>query len=467
MINLEGPSSASRSTLMHKLELCKQLQLHIKAIVAQKPGPAHDFWVAFTQQHPADIAQCLTELNSDDFKELFAIIKPPLQEKVFDELSDAMKVIALGALTLDEEKARLLRAMHIDELTDLFEYFSDHELKQYIRLLSAHDRKKVTSLMKFDSESAGGIMDTDVFTLTDTFTVQKGIHILQRLSPRSDLHQQIFVTDSQNRIVGHIRLEDLVLKSPTTVISSILRKNELQIDVAEDREEIAQKMVHYGLTIAPVVNKEGVFLGVIPSETLIDIIEKEATEDVQKMSAMAPIKYPYFQTSFFRILYERSYILIALLLAQTVSSIIIDSYHVLLSGFLISFITMLISTGGNTSSQTSAIVIQGMASGEITPATIKKFMRREFLMAFMMALILGSISFVRVYMTHGNMLGSLAVSLSLGAIVMFAVLLGSFIPLLFDRLNIDPAYAAGPFLATIMDIFGLLLYCYISSLILT
>lgn len=448
---------------MHELELCKQLQLHIKAIVAQKPGIAHDFWAAFIKQHPADIAQCLVELSAEDFKDLFALIKPPLQEKVFDELSDAMKVLALSALTTDEEKARLLRSTHITELTDLFEYFSDSELKQYIRLLSGHDRKKVTSLMKFDPESAGGIMDTDVFTLTDTMTVEKGIHILQRLNPRSDLHQQIFVTNSNNTIVGHIRLEDLVLKSPNTAIGSILRTNELLIGVEEDREEIAHKMVHYGLTIAPVINKEGAFLGVIPSETLIDIIEKEASEDVQKMSAMAPIKYPYFQTSFFRILYERSYILIALLLAQTVSSMIIDSYHVLLSGFLISFITMLISTGGNTSSQTSAIVIQGMASGEITPATIRKFMRREFLMAFMMALILGAIAFIRVYITHGYILGSIAVSISLGAIVMVAVLLGSFIPLLFERLNIDPAYAAGPFLATIMDIFGLLLYCYISS----
>jgi magnesium transporter len=448
---------------MHQLELCKQLQLHVEAIVAQRQGQALDIWVEFLKQHPADIAQCLTNLPIDSFKALFACIKPPLQEKVFDELSDVMKVQALAAVGTDEEKGRLLRSMHIDELTDLFEYFSDHELKQYIRLLSAHDRKKVTSLMKFDPESAGGIMDTDVFTLTDTITVEKGIHILQRLSPRSDLHQQIFVTNSSHHIVGHIRLEDLVLKSPHTLISSILRENELLIQVGEDREEIAHKMVHYGLTIAPVVDKEGVFLGVIPSDTLIDIIEQEATEDVQKMSAMAPIKYPYFQTSFFRILYERSYILIALLLAQTVSSMIIDSYHVLLSGFLISFITMLISTGGNTSSQTSAIVIQGMASGEITPANIRKFIRREVLMAFMMAIILGSIAFIRVYMTHGHLLGSIAVSLSLGAIVMFAVLLGSFIPLLFERLNIDPAFAAGPFLATIMDIFGLLLYCYISS----
>lgn len=451
---------------MNHTELCKLLKEYISEIVAGTDETARQHWQAFIEQHPADIAQCLTDLARDEFKQLFVLIKPPLQEEVFDELSDSMKVTALSAVKTDYDKARLLRSTHIDKLTDLFELFSDDELKQYVRLLSSEDRRQIRSLMQFDPESAGGIMDTEVVSLVQDFTVEKSIHILQRLKPRSDLHQQIFVTDQRNILVGHINLENLVLKSPKTRLTNFLKPNELIINVREDREDIAHKMVHYSLMIAPVVDENSSFLGVIPSETLVDIIEKEATEDVYKMSAMAPIKFPYFETSFFRVLYERSYILVALLLAQTISTMIIDHYHGLLSGFLISFITMLISTGGNTSSQTSAVVIQGMASGEITSANVKKFLKRESLMAFMIATILGIIAFARVYMTHGYLLGSLAVSVSLGAIVMVAVLLGSFIPLLFQRLKIDPAFAAGPFLATIMDIFGLLLYCYISSLIL-
>jgi magnesium transporter len=181
---------------------------------------------------------------------------------------------------------------------------------------------------------------------------------------------------------------------------------------------------------------------------------------------MTPIKYPYFETPFFKILWQRSYILIFLLAAQSLSSIIIKRYEQTLAGFLMYFITMLISTGGNSSSQTSALVIQGMAAGEITPDNFGRFLKRECRMALLIAFILGLFSFARVYLTYSNLIGALAVSTSLSIIVLVSVLLGSGIPIILKKINIDPAYAAGPFLATIMDICGLLIYCYISKLIL-
>jgi magnesium transporter len=322
--------------------------------------------------------------------------------------------------------------------------------------------------MRFDPESAGGIMNTDVLTLMQDFTVEKSIQILQRLQPRRELHHSIYVTNQDNELVGHINLEDLLLKNPKTRLSSFLRKNELVVGVDEDRESVAHKMVHYKLMTAPVVGTGNIFLGIIPSETLVDVIEREAAEDVYKISALAPIKHAYFDTPFARLFYQRASILVILLLVQTLSTIIIGKYEVLLGSFLMMFITMITSTGGNSSSQTSALVIQGLISGEITDSNIMRFLKRELFMALAIGASLGVISFVRVYLTHtGNVWGNLAVSVSLTVIVVVSVMLGSLIPIILKKLDLDPALSAGPFLATIMDVLGLLIYCGISQLILS
>ena len=390
-----------------------------------------------------------------------------LQLAVFQDLSNSLKVFCLSFLD-DHARAHILNGTPLDELTDLFDELSDEELKECLRLLHKKDRDAVISLLQFNPESAGGIMDTDVLTLMEDFTVERSIRVLQRLQPDQDLHRRIFVTNQDNQLVGYINLEDLVLKHPTARLVAFLKKNEFVANVQEDQEAVAQKMVHYGLMTVPVIDENTHFLGVISSDTLVDVIEQEASEDVYKMSAMAPIKQTYFETSFFRMLYERSSILIVLLIAQTFSSLILEKYQATLSGFLLYFITMLISTGGNASSQTSAIVIQGMASGEINSSNMFKFLRREFYMATILALVLGVFSCIRILVTHGTdkILQSITVSCALAIIVMVSVILGSCIPLFLKKLRVDPAYSAGPGLATLMDILGLLIYCYIGKLIL-
>jgi magnesium transporter len=415
--------------------------------------------------HPADIAGFLEDIERDDFKKLF--LKLPRRHKleVFQELSESMKVTALAFMN-EHDRAEALSVLPVEKLTDLFDLFTDEELKVYLGLLNKRAREEVISLLKFDPESAGGIMETEVFTLVDDYTVEKSIQVLQRVQPNRDIHQQIYVTDHGHRLLGHIRLEDLVLRSPKMRIYEFMRKNELVAQAAEDRESIAKNMMHYGLMSVPVVGDNNEFLGVIPSDTLVDIIVEEANEDVQKMSALAPMKYPYFETSFLRLLYERSYILIALLLAQSFSTTIMRSFKSTLQyGSLLYFTSMLISTGGNSSNQTSALVIQGLATGDLRQANIGRFLRRELAMAGVLGLVLGIVAFIRAYMTAGSLIESIAVSSSLTVIVVVSVMLGSCIPLILKKLNIDPAFSAGPFLATVMDILGILIYCYISKLI--
>lgn len=439
---------------------------NIDAVIAQSSPVGVSLWQEFIELHPADIALFLGDLDRVQAQALFTRFSPSLKLGVFAHLSYSMKVFCLSFLN-DHDRAYLLSSLPLDELTDFFDELSDEELKKYLKVLHKKDREQVLSLMRFDPESAGGLMHTDVLTLMQDFTIEKSIQILQRLQPRRELHHQIYVTNQDNELVGNINLEDLLLKNPKTRLSSILRKNELVVKAAEDRESVAHKMVHYDLMTVPVVGEGMVFLGAIPSSTLVEIIEQEAAEDVYKISALTPIKHTYFETPFMNLFSQRASILVALLLVQTFSTIIIGRYQSLLGDFLIIFISMITSTGGNTSSQTSALVIQGVNSGEITDINIGRFLRREFLMALAIGLSLGVVSFVRVYITHaGNVWGNLVVSLSLAVIVVVSVMLGSLIPFILNKFDLDPALSAGPFLATLMDVLGLLIYCGISQLIL-
>jgi len=439
----------------------EQIRLNIDVLLDEKSEVGKTLWHELIKMHPADIAQLLSYVGREDAKNIFLHLKQHLQKAVFVELSNRMKVFCLSFVD-DHARSSLLSSLPMDELTDFFDELSDEELKEYLKLLHKNDREQVLSLLKFNPESAGGIMNTNVLTLMQDFTVEKSVQILQRLQPDRDLHQQIYVTNQENQLVGHIQLEDLVLKNGKERLASILRPNSLIVDVDQDREEIAQQMVHYNLMTAPVVSHDGIFLGVISSDTLVEVIEQEASEDIYRISALTPIKNTYFETSFFKLFYQRVSILMILLVLQSFSSIILQRYQATLCGFLMFYITMLISTGGNTSSQTSALAIQGMATGEINETNRWRFVAREFGMSLVIALVLGIFSCFRIYFTHGNLLESVAVSVSLAVIVMVSVILGSLMPLILKKLNLDPAHSAGPLLATLMDIIGLLIYCGIS-----
>lgn len=445
-----------------------EIKDHIKDVVSKKSALGRSLWDELLKLHPADIAVFFSELPEEYFKKLFVELPQEINCAVFREFSESMQSLALSFLT-DIQRSEVLSCLTTDELTDIFETLSDDDLKKYLGLLQKNDREKVLSLLQFDPQSAGGIMDTDVLPLTDTFTVHRSIQLIQRLQVHKELHRKLFVINKAKQLVGFINLEDLVLHKGDTPLSEFMKQNEFVVQAYEDQESIAQRMMHYNLAIVPVVGENNYFLGVIPSSTLVDVIGEESAEDVYRMSAMSPVKGTYLEVSFWRQLYQRSYILIVLMLAQSLSSAILKTHKTLLAGvaggILLQFVTMLISTGGNASSQTSGVIIQGMASGEINSSNLKRFFKREILLSLAIACVLGMTAFARVYTTSGHVIGSIAVTLSVFCIVVVAIIIGSTIPVLLRRLRIDPAYWAGPVLATVMDILGLLIYCTIAAAI--
>jgi len=450
---------------MDYIKIFEQVMANLKAVIKQEPGLGHDLWQELIKMHPADIAQLISDLNRSDFEGLFKSFPADFQVQVFEYLTDPEKAFLLATIP-DHNKIIILKQTPIDELIDLFEFLSNKDLKHIFNLLQKNDREHAISLMKFDSESAGGMMDIDVISLQNDLTVEQSVKILQHIRPNQELHHQLYVTDKNNKLIGHINLEDLVIHHPKQLITDFLRKNEYIASVNEHKKDLVQKMTHYHLLSAPVVSNDDYFIGVVPSETLIEALEEEATEDIYKISAMTPIKQTYFDTSFVRLIYDRCYILIILLLVESFSSTILKAHESALAGLVI-FIPMLVSTGGNTSSQTSALAIQGLASGEINFSNIMRFIRREFFMALIISLILSLTAFMRVFCQPGTTTAEcFVVSLTLGIIVLTSVVLGSCIPLILKHFKIDPAFSAGPFLGTMMDILGIVIYCYISKLIL-
>ena len=448
-----------------KYTVLQRVSQNIEEVILRKTDLGIALWELLIQEHPADIAQFIISIPQHQATELFLPFDKNLKLEIFGYLPEFARAELITGLPI-QDKQFILTQTHADDISDMFAYLSDAELKQCLNLLNKQDQKRVLDLSKFPPETAGGIMTIDVLTLIKDFTVAKSIELLQRLQPNKDLHQTIYVTDSDAHLVGYIQLQDLVLKSPETRLESILEEVPYVALSHEDQKVVAKNMVHYQMMSVPVVDEREQLLGVITSDTLVHVVQKEAGEDVQRMAG-APVTESYFEASFWKLLYKRGAILAVLMIAESLTSVIVHNYEHMLSSFLIGFFTMLVSTGGNTSSQTSAIVIQGVNSGVINDTTLGRFFKRELWMGFALGIILGVITFIRVYAFKHLLLETIVVSVSVALIVMLSVLLGSGVPVLLRRIGVDPAFSAGPFLATLMDILGILIYCYIASLILS
>lgn len=445
-----------------------QVEQNIEQVLQGATPEAVKLWEELLDQHPADIALLISNLHEQDQRSILIKLPPKIATLVFEYLSHDLQAALLTQLD-PEQTTDVLKNMPVDELTDLFDYFPDEQVKKYLNMLQKRIRKQVISLLDFDPKSAGGIMNSEVITLPLDITVQKSISLLQRVQPHREHLSRIYITDKEHILRGYINLEDLIINRPETPLKYIIKKIDLVFKVSDDQEEVAQKMRHYGELTAPVIDNEGHFLGIITADDILEVIEEEASEDVYRMSGITPVEHSYFQTPFWKLIWQRSPWLIGLLLLQSISSLIMHSYQTFLDRNIVLsfFLTMLIGTGGNAGNQSGALVIRGLTTGEMGLKNAFKILFREFKISMVMAFVLSVIGFARVLVTPEiTLLTAFAISASLFIIIIASMLLGTFLPLLFEWFNIDPAYSAAPFLATVMDILGILIYCIIASCIL-
>jgi magnesium transporter len=414
--------------------------------------------------HPADIADILENIHKNLLLFLFFHLSFENQADVFMEMTKETQHFIFKSSS-KQQRELILQYLSLPELVDFFDSLSDTEIKNYIQLVNKKERSKLLSLLEFPDDSAASIMNTDIVVIPQSITVLKTIYILKRLNVNKRLYQTIYIVNNKRMLMGYIELQDLVFADDDCSIDRFMRSIQYQVIAHDDQEAIAAYMTRYHLDIVPVVDHYNHFLGVITSEIIARTIEDEASEDIFRMASLSPIEESYFQTNFFKLFWQRGSILAILLLMQSISTMIIAKYTILLSGFLISCIGMVTSTGGNTSSQVSALVIRGLASGDLQKKDMVKFIKRELLIGTILGFFIALIGGIRIYVFNYNIEQTMIVSLALFFVVLLSTTLGSFLPFLLHKLKLDPAYSAGPLLATCMDILGVILFTSVILLI--
>ncbi len=452
------------------LEVKKLLLLienNITSVIAGDSPLGHDLWNLLIGIHPADIAMLISRIGREYQIFLFKKLPRNLSSDVFQKLSESLQADLLVYLDIDHATT-ILNQMPADELTDLFDHLSDENLDKYLKLLQKKQRHQTISLLNFDPQSAGGRMDSDVVTLQKDFTIKKSIELLQRLHLKHDVRDRIYVTNREHVLVGYVTLDKLVFNKPDLLLSNILRKSEIVIRVDEDQEEVANQIHHYDLPSAPVVDMHNHFVGVITDSDVVDIIKQEESEDVYKRFGLSAVEYSYFETPAWKLIFQRSRILIGLLLIQSVSSMVLGHYDALIKQYAIItiFLGMLTGTGGNAGNQSATLVIRGLTTKEISKQNAHKVLLREFGIAVVIGLFLVAVGAFRVYQSHPDLMSVLVINISLFVIVVASMMLGTVIPMILQSFNIDPAYSAVPFLATIMDILGVIIFCVIFNMLL-
>lgn len=406
---------------------------------------------------PADIADILQNIQKNLLSFLFFNLSLTLQADVFMEFSKETQHFIFKSSS-KQKRELILHYLSLHELVDFFDSLSDNEINTYIQLVNKKERSKLLSLLEFPDSSAAGIMNVDIVVIPQGITVLKTIYILKKLNINKRLYQTIYIVNSKRVLMGYIELQDLVFADNDYSIDIFMRTIQYKVPAHDDQETVAAYMTRYRLDIVPVVDHYNHFLGVITSEIIARTIEDEASEDIFRMVSLPTIEESYFNTSFFTLFWQRGSILALLLLMQSISTMIIAKYTVLLTGFLITCIGMVTSTGGNTSSQVSALVIRGIASGDLQKKDMIKFLKRELLIGLILGFFISIIGGVRIYLFHYNIENTIIIGFALFLVVLLSTTLGSFLPFLLYKLKLDPAYSAGPLLATCMDILGVILF---------
>ncbi len=416
---------------------------------------------------PADAADILTNLKPEDRAIVFRLLPAAQAADIFEYLDIESQQELLHGLG-KEEVAAVLNEMAPDDRTAFLEELPGSVTRQIIDMLTPQERRVATQLLGYPEQSIGRRMTPDYVTLHDTWTVAEVIEHLRKVGRDSETMNVLYVVDDRGRLVDDIRLREMVLAPPEKRVSDIADYNFVTLHATDDQEEAVRMFERYDRVALPVVDSQGVLVGIVTVDDILDVATEEATEDIQKIGGVQALEDPYLETGFFRLVRKRVVWLCVLFLGQLLTTVAMGHFEEELQAALVLalFIPLIISSGGNSGSQAATLIIRALALGEIGLRDWWRIMRREVLMGLCLGAILGSIGFLRVVIaaqfdgTYGPhyMLIAATVSLSLVAIVLWGTLSGSMLPLILRRLGLDPAVSSAPFVATLVDVTGLVIY---------
>ena len=416
----------------------------------------------------ADVAALLEQLEEDDMLKVFRILPKDLAADVFSYMEVEHQQLIITSLS-ERDAASIIDNLMADDATDLLEEMPANIVKKLLANVSPEMRSSINQILRYPEDSAGSIMTVEYVDLKENLTVEEAIARIRKVGVDSETINICYVLDAQRKLLGTVALRYLLLSEPDEVIGDIMHENVIAIHTLMDQEEVARQFKKYDFTSMPVVDNENRLVGIITVDDIVDIMEEEATEDIEKMAAIVPSDKPYMKTGIFETFKKRIPWLLLLMVSATFTGQIIGRYEDALSAcaVLTMFIPMLMDTGGNAGGQASVSIIRGLSLGEIRYRDTLAIVWKEIRVALLCGVTLAAANFVKLMLLDRvGITVAIVVCLTLVVAVLIAKLIGCTLPILAKRLGFDPAVMASPFITTIVDALSLMIYFQFASHIL-
>lgn len=424
----------------------------------------------------ADIADVFADLPPEQVAVIFRILPRDKATDVFEYLPVETQETVLRALGQDQVAA-VLNEMAPDARTQLLEEMPGEASQKLIALLTPDERRIAVKLLGYPDESIGRLMTPDYVAIRKDWSVSHVFSHLRLVGKDKESLNVLYVTDEKGRLLDDIRLRDLVVADPNATVSDLMDGNYVWLRAQDDQEEAVRAFKKYDRSVLPVVDSMNVLVGIVTVDDVLDVAEQEETEDVQKMAAVEALDAPYMEIGFFTMVKKRAGWLLVLFLGElfTATAMGYFEHEIARAVVLALFVPLIISSGGNAGSQGASLVIRALAVGEVTVRDWWRIMRREVLAGLALGSILGLTAVLRIMLwpwraqLYGEHYGVIAftVGMSLVGVVLWGTMAGSMLPLILRRLGFDPAVSSAPFVATLVDVTGLVIYFMTAKLLLT
>lgn len=420
------------------------------------------------EMNEVDIAEILDPLDQHTTLLIFRMLPKDLAVEVFAHFSSEQQSGIINAVS-DKELKDILDELFFDDMIDLIEEMPANIVNKILKNSSNEERKLINQFLMYPPNSAGSLMTIEYVELRKSMTVKDALAHLKEIGFNRETIYTCYVTNRKRKLEGFVSLRTIVISQEDELIEDLMEDEVIFVNTHDDQETVANVFIKYGFLALPVVDKEHRLTGIITVDDIMDVMEQEATEDFQRMAAMAPSEEAYLNTGVFALAKNRIVWLLILMVSATFTGSIMAKFQDVLQSLVIltTFIPMLMDTGGNSGSQSSTLIIRGLATGEITLQDGWRVLWKEFRISLTVGIILSIVNFLRILiMTDAGILVASTVSLTLLVTVVTSKLLGGMLPLLAKRLRIDPAIMAGPLITTIVDAISLMVYFSIASLLL-
>ena len=414
--------------------------------------------------HPADVAELLQEVDADALAVFFRLLPKEEAAETFVELDGDLQQQLIERFS-DKELKAVLDELYADDAVDFLEEMPASVVKRVLRHADPQLRADINQLLRYPKDSAGSIMTTEYVDLKKDMTVEDAFLRIRKVGTDRETVYTCYVVDAARHLLGIVTAKDLLLATPETPISELMETQIISVETHDDREEATRAFDRYDLLALPVVDHEGRLVGIVTVDDALDILQEEATEDMQKMAAMTPAEESYFKTSVWAHAKNRIPWLLFLMLSAAVTGMILSYYEAAFQALplLVSFVPMLMSTGGNCGTQSATMIIRGMALDEIKVTDLLRALWKELRIALLCGAILAAVNGLRIYFQYGrNLEMTLVIVLTLIATIVIAKILGCLLPMLAKLVKLDPAVMAAPIISTCVDAFSVTIYFQIA-----